>query len=110
DLYKYWDPINANSMVCAALEFVSATVLEGRKEVAEMTVRAQATNWPRYLRMKSGMAPGFSCTAFPISAHPDISTYIQALPDSNRNAFCWMENSIHMWLPLILHSVTEEGP
>ncbi|KAJ7244059.1 isoprenoid synthase domain-containing protein [Mycena rebaudengoi] len=80
-LYKYWDPINANSMVCAAMEFVSGTVLEERKEITEMMVQPSASQWARYLRTKSGMAPGFSSTAFPRSAHPDISVYIQALPD-----------------------------
>ncbi|KAJ7046420.1 hypothetical protein C8F04DRAFT_1387942 [Mycena alexandri] len=27
------------------------------------------------------MAPGFSCAAFPLAKHPDMSTYVQALPD-----------------------------
>ncbi|KAJ6500291.1 isoprenoid synthase domain-containing protein [Mycena vulgaris] len=80
-LYKYWDPICANSMACAAFEFISGTVLEGRKEVSEMEVQPTASSWPKYLRAKSGMAPGFSCTAFPKNTHPDISTYIQVLPD-----------------------------
>ncbi|KAJ7269807.1 isoprenoid synthase domain-containing protein [Mycena rebaudengoi] len=80
-LYSYWDPVNANSMSCAAMEFVSGTVLEERKEVIEMAVRPSASNWARYLRTKSGMAPGFSSTAFPSSAYSDISIYIQALPD-----------------------------
>ncbi|KAJ7439818.1 isoprenoid synthase domain-containing protein [Mycena galericulata] len=80
-LYKYWDPLCANSMVCAALEFVTGTVLEVRKEVHEMDVRPTASSWPKFLRAKSGMAPGFSCAAFPKQSHPDISAYIQILPD-----------------------------
>ncbi|KAJ7744106.1 isoprenoid synthase domain-containing protein [Mycena metata] len=80
-LYQHWDPFCANAMSCAALEFITATVLEVRTEVSEMTVRPTATRWPGYLRAKSGMAPGFSCAAFPTSGHPDISSYIQVLPD-----------------------------
>ncbi|KAJ6614864.1 hypothetical protein B0H10DRAFT_1802339, partial [Mycena sp. CBHHK59/15] len=79
--YEHWDPICANTMVCAALEFVSGTVLEARKEVSEMEVQPTASSWPKYLGAKSGMVPGFSCTAFPKKTHPDISAYIQALPD-----------------------------
>ncbi|KAJ6527369.1 isoprenoid synthase domain-containing protein, partial [Mycena capillaripes] len=39
------------------------------------------SNWPKYLRQKSGMAPGFSCAVFPARTHTDISAYIQVLPD-----------------------------
>ncbi|KAJ6616718.1 hypothetical protein B0H10DRAFT_1798904 [Mycena sp. CBHHK59/15] len=63
------------------MEFISGTLLEGRKEVVDMDVKPSAPNWPKYLRAKSGMAPGFSATAFPKSVHPNISTYVQALPD-----------------------------
>lgn len=81
DLYTYWDPVCANAMICSAFEFVSGTILEGRKEIKEMKPSHEAVNWPRYLRVKTGMAPGFSCMTFPRSLHPDVSTYIQALPD-----------------------------
>ncbi|KAJ7248991.1 hypothetical protein C8J57DRAFT_1239998 [Mycena rebaudengoi] len=96
NLYKYWDPVNANSMVCAALEFVSATILEDRKEIAQMAVQPSASNWPRYMRTKSGMAAGFSCAAFPISAHPDISAYIQALPDMD-DFFCYANDILSFY-------------
>ncbi|KAJ6554995.1 isoprenoid synthase domain-containing protein [Mycena vulgaris] len=80
-LYTHWDPICANFMVTAAMEFMSGTALEVRAEVVAMTIRPSAISWPRYLREKSGMAPGFSCAAFPRVVHPSITTYIQALPD-----------------------------
>ncbi|KAJ7480552.1 isoprenoid synthase domain-containing protein [Mycena latifolia] len=80
-LYKYWDPLCANIMVSAAMDFVTATALEGRQDVVCMDVRPTALGWPKYLRAKSGMAPGYSCAAFPLAAHPDITTYIQALPE-----------------------------
>ncbi|KAJ7704383.1 isoprenoid synthase domain-containing protein [Mycena rosella] len=80
-LYTYWDPICANIMVSAAMDFVTATALEGRQDVVCMDVRPAALGWPKYLRAKSGMAPGYSCAAFPRAAHPDITTYLQALPE-----------------------------
>ncbi|KAJ7266605.1 isoprenoid synthase domain-containing protein [Mycena rebaudengoi] len=80
-LYDYWDAVNANSMSCAIMEFVSATVLEERKEVTEMVIRPSASNWARYMRTKSGISPGFSYAAFPNSAYSDVSVYIQAIPD-----------------------------
>ncbi|KAJ6546765.1 hypothetical protein DFH09DRAFT_1170884, partial [Mycena vulgaris] len=80
-LYTHWDPISANIMVSAAMDFITATAMEGRQEVVCMDVRSSALGWPKYLRAKSGMAPGYSCAAFPRAAHPDISTYIQSLPE-----------------------------
>ncbi|KAF7360077.1 putative terpene cyclase [Mycena venus] len=80
-LYDHWDPVCANSMTCAALEFLSGTILENRLDISSMTARSSAPNWPKYLREKSGMAPGFSCAVFPASTHTDISAYIQILPD-----------------------------
>ncbi|KAJ7660446.1 isoprenoid synthase domain-containing protein [Mycena rosella] len=81
NLYTYWDPICANFMVSAAMEFISATALEVRPEIVCMDIHPSSIGWPRYLRTKSGMASGFSCAAFPHVAHPDITTYIQALPE-----------------------------
>ncbi|KAJ7101535.1 isoprenoid synthase domain-containing protein [Mycena belliarum] len=80
-LYAFYDPILANIMCCAALEFITATALEGRREVQRMPLRAAARAWPRYLRAKSGMAPGYAAAAFPRAAHPDISAFLQALPE-----------------------------
>ncbi|KAJ7292051.1 hypothetical protein C8J57DRAFT_1043751, partial [Mycena rebaudengoi] len=36
---------------------------------------------PSYLRSKTGVAARFSSTAFPRTTHPDLSEYIQAIPD-----------------------------
>ncbi|KAF8149297.1 hypothetical protein K438DRAFT_1625090, partial [Mycena galopus ATCC 62051] len=77
--YDHWDPVCANAMVCAAFEFVSGTVLESTEEVSSMSIRS--TGWAKYLRAKAGMAPGFSCAIFPKHTHPEISAYIQVLPD-----------------------------
>ncbi|KAJ7258172.1 isoprenoid synthase domain-containing protein [Mycena rebaudengoi] len=80
-LYDHWDPISANCMVGAVMEFMSGTVLEERPEIIDMNVRSAASSWPKYLRAKSGVAPGFSYAAFPRTAHRNLSAYIQAVPD-----------------------------
>ncbi|KAJ6569352.1 isoprenoid synthase domain-containing protein [Mycena capillaripes] len=80
-LYDYWDPVCANAMACAALEFVSGTVLENAPQVSAMDVRPTAAGWPKYLRAKSGLGPAAACAVFPKKTHPDITAYIQVLPD-----------------------------
>ncbi|KAF7368575.1 Longiborneol synthase [Mycena venus] len=79
--YDIWDPVCANLMFSGALEFVNGNILERRENVCEMDVRALASPWPKYWRTKSGGAPGFSAGIFPKENHPDITKYIQALPD-----------------------------
>ncbi|THU86671.1 terpenoid synthase [Dendrothele bispora CBS 962.96] len=80
-LYWHWDHICANSMVCAALEFISGTAMEDKDEIQRMVPHPAALNWPRFLRMKTGIAPAYSYAVFPKSHHPDTSVFVQALPD-----------------------------
>ncbi|KAL0565469.1 hypothetical protein V5O48_016558 [Marasmius crinis-equi] len=81
NLYLHWDSVCANSMVCAALEFISGTVMEDKEEIETMPLHPSAENWPRFLRAKTGVAPGYSHAVFPRTAHPDMSAYVQVLPD-----------------------------
>ncbi|KAJ7885896.1 isoprenoid synthase domain-containing protein [Mycena olivaceomarginata] len=80
-IYDHWDPVCANFMVCAAMEFVNGTILENRAETKELTVMSTAPAWPKYLRAKSGLGPAAACAIFPMKVHPDISAFIQVLPD-----------------------------
>ncbi|KAJ7697999.1 isoprenoid synthase domain-containing protein [Mycena rosella] len=81
DLYTYYDPLCANFMVCSAMEFISGCIMEGREEVLCMEINPNATAWPKYLRLKTGMAPGFSAALFPRATNPDITAYMQAFPE-----------------------------
>ncbi|KAJ7618735.1 hypothetical protein FB45DRAFT_1063304 [Roridomyces roridus] len=87
DLYMHWDPILANMMVTALMDLMSATVLEGREDIIHMKLQPTACTWPSFLRMKSAASPGLSCTLFPKVMHPDITTFIQALPDIEEYAY-----------------------
>ncbi|KAF8151137.1 isoprenoid synthase domain-containing protein [Mycena galopus ATCC 62051] len=80
-VYDHWDPVCANMMVCAAMEFVSGTILENRPETMALAVLPTAPNWPKYLRAKSGLGPGAACAIFPKKIHPDIAVYVLVLPD-----------------------------
>ncbi|KAJ7649571.1 hypothetical protein DFH06DRAFT_996396, partial [Mycena polygramma] len=79
--YDHWDPVCANAMACAAMEFVTGTVLENTPSVSTMEVRPTAAGWPKYLRQKSGLGPAAACAVFQKKMHPDLTAYIQVLPD-----------------------------
>ncbi|KAL0568717.1 hypothetical protein V5O48_013270 [Marasmius crinis-equi] len=63
NLYLHWDSVCANSMVCAALEFISGTVMEDKEEIEAMPPQGLTP------RLKIGQT------------HPDMSVYVQVLPD-----------------------------
>ncbi|KAI0315087.1 isoprenoid synthase domain-containing protein [Amylostereum chailletii] len=79
---EYYDPFPASAMSMAALEFVSACCIENR--VNEMTVSSSATHWPWDIRKMTGVAPLFSYVVFPRENFPDVSAYVQAIPDIER--------------------------
>ncbi|KAK7064911.1 terpenoid synthase [Favolaschia claudopus] len=80
-LYDHWDPVCANTMACSVLDLINGTILEKRREVCAMSVNPFALSWPKYLRSKSGIGAAAACAIFPQVPHPDISAYIQAIPD-----------------------------
>ncbi|KAJ7107924.1 Trichodiene synthase [Mycena epipterygia] len=83
DMYLYWDPVVANCIVCAALEFVNGCVLESRAEIRAMAVSPLAERWPSFLRAKTGVAAAYTLMIFPQSENVDIAQFMQAVPDIN---------------------------
>ncbi|KAF5345287.1 hypothetical protein D9758_008417 [Tetrapyrgos nigripes] len=77
NLYLHWDPVCANMMVCSAYDFIVGTILEDRRMVPHQA----AIHWPKFLRLKSGVANAYALATFPKDRHPDLSVYVQALPD-----------------------------
>jgi hypothetical protein len=81
--YRYFSPVAANFIVTSALNFVTATVLEG-STVPRVTRTAGGENWPYYLRDKNGLAEAYALFTFPKALCPDISCYIEAIPDMSK--------------------------
>ncbi|KAI0396508.1 terpenoid synthase [Xylariaceae sp. FL0594] len=81
--YRYFDPIVANFAITATLNFVNATVLEGA-EVPKLKPTAGGQSWPYYLRDKNGVAEAYVWFTFPKAANPDISLFMEAVPDMSK--------------------------
>lgn len=82
--YKFYDPIVANFIVLSALAFVNANTLETRQEIQDMASHQAAINWPYYFREKEGLPEVYAYFTFPKVSHPDISCFLQAIPDMGR--------------------------
>ncbi|KAF9527653.1 isoprenoid synthase domain-containing protein [Crepidotus variabilis] len=90
--YDFYDPLCANSIVAAALEYVTGTALETRREMSTMPPHPDATSWPYFLRAKTGVAPAYAFMIFYGDRHSNISYFLQTIPDIN--AFIDLTNDV----------------
>lgn len=83
DMYTFWDILPANSIVCAAFEFLNGCMLEIHPDIQSMVVCSSSPSWPYYLRAKTGVAPAYALMIFTKEKHPKISNYMQVVGDIN---------------------------
>ncbi|KAI1420849.1 isoprenoid synthase domain-containing protein [Xylaria sp. FL1777] len=81
--YKYYSPIVANFIITSSLNFTNANALEG-SELPRMSRTAGGKNWPYYLRDKDGVSEAYVWMTFPKALYPDISLFMEAIPDMNK--------------------------
>ncbi|KAJ7480593.1 hypothetical protein FB451DRAFT_1556196 [Mycena latifolia] len=107
-LYTHWDPLCANFIVCGAMEFMSGTSLYDRMSSACPSTRPPQASHDTCAR-RAGWRRLFSCAAFPRAAHPEISAYIQALPEIDEY-LCLVNDILSAWhLSLAKYNFTGLG-
>ncbi|KAI0844291.1 terpenoid synthase [Daldinia vernicosa] len=79
--FDHWDSMAANFIVAASLDFHNACVLEARSELRRLvrTKGGQSLAW--YIRSKTGVADAYAYFTFPKTIYPDISCFLEAIPD-----------------------------
>ncbi|KAI0875312.1 isoprenoid synthase domain-containing protein [Hypoxylon argillaceum] len=78
--YQHYEPVAANFFITAALNFTNACALEG-SELPKLTPTAGGENFAYYLRDKNGVAEAYAWMNFPKAIFPDVSCYLEAVPD-----------------------------
>ncbi|KAH8896096.1 terpenoid synthase [Thozetella sp. PMI_491] len=81
--YKYFSPIAASFIITSALNFTNATTLQG-SNLPSMVRTAGGEAWPYYLREKDGVTEAYIWFTFPKAHYPDISCFMEAIPDMNK--------------------------
>ncbi|KAI1778682.1 terpenoid synthase [Hypoxylon cercidicola] len=79
--FHHWNPIVASIIVSSSMNFVNACALEVRPEIEHMTPTRGGQNLPWYLRERNGVGDAYAYFAFPKALYPDISCFIEAIPD-----------------------------
>ncbi|KAJ7633667.1 isoprenoid synthase domain-containing protein [Mycena polygramma] len=81
DTYRYWDPVCASAIVCSFLEFIGSTLIQERDEVKNKRGVVESESWPPYIRGKDGEPDAYAYMVFSRDVCPDVSVYLQAIPD-----------------------------
>jgi len=78
---KYWSTIPANLIVSSSLNLVTSTIIEHRRLVRKEKQFTSGRAWADYLRNLDGLGDAFAIFTFPSALYPDVSQFLQAIPD-----------------------------
>lgn len=81
ETHRYWDPVCASAIICSFLEFVASTLIQDRDEMRHKRGIVESETWPPYIRAKDGEPDAYAYMIFPPDICPDVSVYLQAIPD-----------------------------
>ncbi|KAH7473716.1 hypothetical protein FOMA001_g12048 [Fusarium oxysporum f. sp. matthiolae] len=79
--FKYWDPLVANFIVTASLNFLNSNAFEARKEFHQIERTKAGRSWAWFLREKDGVGEAYAWFTFPKTLCPDISLFLEVIPD-----------------------------
>ncbi|QGI86738.1 hypothetical protein CEK25_013467 [Fusarium fujikuroi] len=77
----YWDPLIANFIVTASLNFLNSNALEARDEFHTIELTKADRSWAWFLREKDGVGEAYAWFTFPKALCPDISLFLEVVPD-----------------------------
>ncbi|CVL04736.1 related to longiborneol synthase [Fusarium mangiferae] len=78
---KYWDPLIANFIITASLNFLNSNALEARDEFHTIERTKAGRSWAWFLREKHGVGEAYAWFTFPKTPCPDISLFLEVVPD-----------------------------
>jgi hypothetical protein len=81
--YIHFSHTAANFIINSALNATNATVLAG-SALGRMTRTSGGENWPYYLREKDGVSEAYIWFTFPATLYPDVSCFMEAIPDMTK--------------------------
>lgn len=79
--HDHYDPITARFIVLSSLAFVNICLLETRREYQAMSAKRGGEKLAYRFRDKEGICEVYAYFCFPKAKCPDISVFLQAIPD-----------------------------
>jgi len=84
DLAKHYSSTTANSLISSTMEFAN-TELFTREcgEKVGLHLQKESSGYIEQVRLKDGVAEGYAICIWPHDMCPDVTAYIQAIPDAS---------------------------
>lgn len=82
--FDVWDVVPANFIILSSVAFINCNVLEERAEFQSMLPTGGGRRWPHYFRDREGVPDAYSYFTFPKAKYPEISKFLEAIPDMGR--------------------------
>ncbi|ENH65764.1 hypothetical protein FOC1_g10003385 [Fusarium oxysporum f. sp. cubense race 1] len=79
--FKYCDPLVANFIAAASLNFLNSNALEARKEFHQIERTKAGRSWAWFLGEKDGVGEAYAWFTFLKALCPDISLFLEVIPD-----------------------------
>lgn len=82
---EIFDPVMASLLQISALKFMTCNLLERHDGFQNMkTTRGAGIKFPDFLRDLAGINVAYAVFCFPKAQYPDVSQYLEAIPDIAR--------------------------
>ncbi|RGP71697.1 longiborneol synthase [Fusarium longipes] len=79
--FEHWDPVVANFIVAASLNFLNANALQARDEFAKFERTKAGHSWAWFIREKDGVGEAYAWFTFPKRLCADKSRFMEVIPD-----------------------------
>ncbi|KAG9249469.1 longiborneol synthase [Emericellopsis atlantica] len=81
---QHFDVVLANMLQISVLKFLTSNLLECHQGFCKMQQTQAGVQFPQFFRDMSGMNVAYAVFCFPAAQYPDISCFLEALPDIAR--------------------------
>ncbi|CAG1974723.1 unnamed protein product [Fusarium graminearum] len=79
--FQYWDPLVANFIVTASLNFLNANALQARDDFTRIERTKAGHSWAWFMREKDGVGEAYAWFTFPKKLCEDKSRFLEVIPD-----------------------------
>lgn len=80
----HFDPVMANLMQLSVLKFLTSNLLERHAGFQNLDVTRDGVKFPHFYRDLSGMNVAYAVFCYPKAQYPDVSQFLEAMPDMAR--------------------------
>ncbi|EKM60124.1 uncharacterized protein PHACADRAFT_251020 [Phanerochaete carnosa HHB-10118-sp] len=79
-MHEFFHPYGATIIITGTVQFVACSLVD--RETKAMSLHPSACGYPLYKRARNGIGEGYSYCIWDKTHFPDVSSYIQAIPEA----------------------------